>query len=254
MFWMNGDRLKIARRSAARLYRPPGKARRSLLSRFWRSLLWIGVAIHVYALALAYMPAPATLLMAERALQGQDVRRTVIPLSRISPNLVYAVIAAEDARFCSHSGIDYAAMRKAVDEAKSGRRLRGASTISQQTAKNVFLFNGGGFARKGAEAWFTILIEGLWGKRRIMEHYLNIAEWGDGLIGAEAAAQARFGKAASELTVGEAALLAAVLPSPNKWRIDPPSDYVSRRARAIESGMGDVRALGLAGCVLGNPK
>ena len=118
------------------------------------------------------------------------------------------------------------------DNAKGGRR-RGGSTLTQQTSKNVFLWNGGGYARKAAEAWFALYTNVVWGKRRTLEIYLNVAEWGDGIFGAEAAAQARFGKAAKDLTPHEAALLAAVLPSPNKWRLDPPGPYVSKRANTL---------------------
>lgn len=215
------------------------------------TLVGIGAAFHAYALTLAIVPAPTTANMTLTALSGTGVTHRPVSLSQISPNLVLAVIAAEDSRFCQHGGIDTEAVQKAIDEANRGRRQRGASTISQQTAKNVFLWNGGGMPRKAAEAWMTLFIETVWGKRRIMEHYLNVAEWGDGLYGAEAAAQARFGKSAAQLTRREAALLAAVLPSPNKWRVDPPGPYVSERAGTIQSRMNVVEGEGLAACVLG---
>ena len=161
------------------------------------------------------------------------------------------MIAAEDAQFCAHEGIDVAAIQKALEERADGQGLRGASTITQQTAKNAFLWNGGGLARKGAEAWFATLIDFAWGKRRVMEHYLNLAEWGDGLFGAEAAAQARFSKSARDLSMREAALLAAVLPSPNKWRVDPPGPYVRKRTGTLQARMRVVAGEGLAVCVLG---
>lgn len=210
------------------------------------------VLVHVYALALRFLPTAGSILMVQRTFEGQDVKRDWKPIDKISPHLVRAVIAAEDAQFCTHEGIDMLAIEKAVQERERGRALRGASTITQQTAKNTFLWNGGGFARKGAEAWFAVFIDYTWGKRRVMEEYLNLAEWGDGLFGAEAAAQARFGKSARDLTEREAALLAAVLPSPNKWRVDPPGPYVSQRAGTLQARMRVVAGEGLAACVLGD--
>ncbi len=210
------------------------------------------VLINAYALVLKFIPSPGSILMVQRSLSGDRVTRYWTPLKDISPHLVYAVIAAEDSKFCEHDGIDTEAIRQALDERAKGQGLRGASTITQQTAKNAFLWNGGGFARKGVEAWFATLIDFTWGKRRVMEHYLNLAEWGDGLFGAEAAAQGRFGKSARDLTRREAALLAAVLPSPNKWRVDPPGPYVGRRARTLQARMQIVEGDGLAACVLGS--
>ena len=209
---------------------------------FFGSLLWVG--------AYRFAPPPGTLVMLDRKLGGDVIIHPWTKLEDISPNLIYAVIAAEDSRFCLHNGIDFSAIDAALDERKRGGKQRGASTISQQTAKNAFLWNGGGWARKGAEAWFTMVMETFWPKRRIMEVYLNVAEWGDGLFGAEAAAQARFGKSAKDLTKDEAALLAAVLPSPNKWRVDPPGPYVRGRASMLRKRMDRVRYDGLAACVL----
>ena len=197
-----------------------------------------------------FVGPPGTFTMLERKLSGDVIIHPWTKLSDISPHLVYAVIAAEDSRFCVHGGIDFEAIEQAMDEAEKGGRLRGASTISQQTAKNAFLWNGGGWVRKGAEAWFTVIMEALWPKRRIMEVYLNIAEWGEGNFGAEAAAQARFGKPASDLTKQEAALLAAVLPNPHKWRVNPPGPYVRGRAETLRQRMDRVRIYGLAACVL----
>lgn len=206
------------------------------------SLLWAGL----YAVAAP----PGTLLMLQRKLSGDVIAHPWTPLEEISPHLVTAVIAAEDTRFCLHNGIDFEAIDKALEEKKKGKRLRGASTISQQTAKNAFFWNGGGWLRKGGEAWMTVLIESIWPKRRVMEVYLNIAEWGDGNFGAEAAAQARFGKSAKDLTSYEAALLASVLPNPHKWRVDPPGPYVRSRSHTIRSRMDQVRRDGLDACVL----
>ncbi|MEO1137318.1 MAG: monofunctional biosynthetic peptidoglycan transglycosylase [Pseudomonadota bacterium] len=207
------------------------------------SILWAGF--------YRFAPPPGTLLMAQRSLSGVDITNNWTRLEDISPHLVTAVIAAEDTRFCLHRGIDFEAIDKALEEAERGRRLRGASTISQQTAKNAFLWNGGGWLRKGGEAWMTVLIENFWSKRRIMEVYLNIAEWGDGHFGAEAAARARFGKAASDLSPYEAALLASVLPNPHKWRVDPPGPYVRKRVGTVRIRMNQVRRDGLDSCVRG---
>lgn len=204
------------------------------------SILWAGF--------YRFAPPPGTLLMAQRSLSGVDVTKNWTRLEDISPHLVTAVIAAEDTRFCLHDGIDFEAIDKALEEAERGRRLRGASTISQQTAKNAFLWNGGGWLRKGGEAWMTVLIETFWPKRRIMEVYLNIAEWGDGHFGAEAAARARFGKSASDLTPYEAALLASVLPNPHKWRVDPPGPYVQKRVGTVRMRMNQVRRDRLDAC------
>lgn len=239
----------------------PGAPRTGRFARLRRALViadrvltyalagFVGLSL-VAVLAYAQRPAPATLLMVQRALEGQDVRYSWRPLEAISPDLVRAVIAAEDARFCSHSGFDYDAIQRALREAEDGGRLRGASTISQQTAKNAFLWPQRSWLRKGAETWFTMLGEAIWTKRRIMEIYLNVAEWGDGVFGAEAAAQARFGKSAADLTAREAALLAAVLPNPHEWRLDPPGPYVSGRASSLQGRMRDVRESGLDSCVL----
>lgn len=214
----------------------------AMLGLFGASLLWAGL----YRLA----PPPGTLLMFQRKLSGDVIQHPWTPLDEISPHLVTAVIAAEDTRFCLHNGIDFEAIDKALEESKNGKRLRGASTISQQTAKNAFLWNGGGWLRKVGEAWMTVLIESIWPKRRIMEVYLNIAEWGDGHFGAEAASQARFHKSAKDLTASEAALLASVLPNPHKWRVDPPGPYVRSRSYTIRSRMDQVRRDGLDACVL----
>jgi monofunctional biosynthetic peptidoglycan transglycosylase len=236
---------------------PPRPERQAPL---WRRILvfllkWLAiliVAFFVLTTAVAYLfgwtGPPPTFNMASRAMAGVEVRREWIALKDVSPHLVRAVIAAEDTRFCLHAGFDMVEIQKAIDEAERGRRQRGASTISQQTAKNVFLFNGGGFARKGVEAWFTVLIETMWSKPRIMEYYLNVAEWGDGYFGAEAAAQARFGVSAKNLTSRQAALLAAVLPSPNRWKVT--GAYANRRAGQIQAIMGVVRRDGLDDCAV----
>lgn len=209
------------------------------------------VTVHVYALVLFFAPIPGTANMAIRAVEGEKIQRVWVTLERISPNLVRAVIAAEDAGFCEHQGVSWNAITNALEERRKTGRTRGASTITQQTAKNVFLWNGGGFVRKAPEAWMAVFIDGFWGKRRVMEVYLNVAEWGDGIFGAEAAARARFGKSAIDLTEREAALLAAVLPSPNRYRLDPAGPYVRKQAGTYQARMLVVRSEGLDVCVLG---
>jgi len=209
--------------------------------------LFLFLAVHLYLLALTVLPVPTTINM---ILNDDPVRRQTVPLSEISPNLVYAVIGAEDSRFCEHEGIDFEAVQKAYESNQSGRQRRGGSTISQQTAKNVIFWNGGGYLRKFGEAYVTFTIETFWSKRRIMEVYLNVADWGDGIYGAEGAARVRFRKHAADLSAREAALLAAVLPSPHKWRVDPPGPYVNGRAGALQARMGEVRRSAFAACVL----
>ncbi len=198
----------------------------------------------------ALVPPPTTLLMVTQAVAGQGLDYRWRSLDEISPRLVEAVIASEDARFCSHDGFDFEAIQKAMDSNARGRRVRGASTISQQTAKNVFLWPGRGWVRKGLEAGYTVLIETVWSKRRIMEVYLNVAEWAPGVYGAEAAARHWYGKGADQLTAREAARLAAILPSPRRYSAGAPGPYVRRRASRVQAAMGTVRNDGLAACVL----
>jgi monofunctional biosynthetic peptidoglycan transglycosylase len=155
----------------------------------------------------------------------------------ISPQLALAVVASEDQRLLEHHGFDFNQIHKALDEADRGGRARGASTISQQVAKNLFLWSGHSWVRKGLEAWYTVLIEALWSKRRILEVYLNIAQFGRGVYGAEAAAQTFFGKPAARLTRAESARLAAVLPNPQRRRVDAPGSYVLQRQQEIEQQM-----------------
>lgn len=182
-----------------------------------------------------YVPVYITPLMVIRLVEqnnaGEEYRmkHKWVPIDEITHNMPQAVVASEDNLFMSHNGFDLDQIEKAIDEAKRGKRNRGASTISQQTAKNVFLWNGGGFVRKGLEAYFTVLIELLWGKERIMEIYLNSIEMGDGIYGVEAVAQEKFGKKASKLSRGECALIAATLPNPLKFDSARPSSYIIKR-------------------------
>ena len=216
----------------------------------WLLILGVGVPVVVTAL-YRFLPPPVTILMVQRSLQGKGLDYRWRSLDRISPALTQAAVAAEDAHFCDHHGFDFDALGKAMahNERRPGK-IRGGSTISQQTAKNVFLWPDRSYVRKGLEAYFTVLIEGLWGKRRIMEVYLNVIEWGPGIYGAEAAAQHYFHKSADRLTRKESSRLTAILPSPLKWRATKPGPYVKRRSRRIGGAMGTVRNEGLAACVL----
>jgi monofunctional biosynthetic peptidoglycan transglycosylase len=175
---------------------------------------------------------------------ARDVEYRWVDWNAISPHAGMAVIASEDQRFAEHWGFDLDSIQEAIEERESGGRLRGASTISQQVAKNLFLWSGRSWIRKGLEAYFTVLIELLWPKQRILEVYLNIAQFGDRTFGVDAAARRFFAKRASALSAHEAALLAAVLPNPVRMRADDPSPYVRQRARWIQRQM---RALGGAG-------
>lgn len=194
------------------------------------------------ALVLAYrfVPPPATPLMMIRAIEGRGWSRDWVPLERISPYLVRAVIAAEDQRFCAHWGFDTVELGRALEEWRDGGRLRGASTLSQQAAKNLFLWPASGWLRKALEVYPTLLIELLWPKRRIVEVYLNVVEFGPGLYGAEAAARALFGRAAAALPPVQASLLAAVLPNPLGRDAARPERYVSARAARIRGFMDQV--------------
>jgi monofunctional biosynthetic peptidoglycan transglycosylase len=202
------------------------------------------------ALVYRFVPPPVTVLMILRAAQGHGMDYRWRPLAAISPALAQAAVASEDAHFCSHHGFDLQAIQKAIKhDQRQPNRLKGGSTISQQTAKNVFLWPGRSYLRKGIEAWYTVLIEALWGKRRIMEVYLNVVEFGPGVYGAQAASQHYFHEDASQLTPSQAADLIAVLPKPLKWKAIAPGGYVARRERRIDGAIGTVRADGLAGCV-----
>jgi monofunctional biosynthetic peptidoglycan transglycosylase len=232
--------------------KPGGKPRPQWLRRILLVLVTVGLVIPIsLTLIYRFVPPPVTILMIKRSLEGKGLDYRWRPLSKISPALVQAAIAGEDARFCEHHGFDFNALEKAMahNERKPGK-IRGGSTISQQTAKNVFLWPDRSYVRKGLEAYFTVLIEVGWGKRRIMEVYLNIVEWGPGLYGAEAAAQHYFNKSAARLNRLEASRLTAILPSPLKWRAAKPGPYVQKRSRRIGGAIGTVREDGLASCVL----
>ena len=211
-----------------------------------KSVVWVVGLSVVLVLLFRFVPPPVTATM---LMDTNGVTKDWESLSRIDRDLVVAVIAAEDGKFCLHNGFDSEAIGQAIEERRAGERLRGASTISQQTAKNVFLWQGGGFFRKGLEAWFTFLIEHLWSKRRIMEVYLNVAETGIGTYGAEAGAQRYFGKPAADLSPMEAARMAAALPSPKTRSVVNPGGWTRRYGNLIAARMGVVRRDGLDACV-----
>ncbi len=206
-----------------------------------RRALWIFLMATVTpVLVLRWAPPPTTAFMIEHRAaaraeggEGSHLRWQWSDLDDIAPSAQLAVVAAEDQAFPRHHGFDFQAISDAWADNMNGGRLRGGSTISQQVAKNLFLWGGGGFFRKGLEAYFTVLVESLWPKRRILEVYLNVAEFGDGIYGVGAASEVFFEKSPDELTDYEAALLAAVLPSPSRMHPDEPSDYVIMRACAI---------------------
>jgi monofunctional biosynthetic peptidoglycan transglycosylase len=211
--------------------------------------LFIGLTL-VLVVAFKWLPVPVTATM---LLDENGATRDWESLDNIDRNLVSAVIAAEDSRFCEHYGFDAEAieqaMRENLEAAESGGRIRGGSTISQQTAKNVFLWQGGGFFRKGLEAWFTFWIETIWGKRRIMEVYLNVAETGIGTYGAAEGAERYFGHSAARLSRDEASRMAAALPSPKKRAVKNPRGWLARHGNRIEKRIGIVRRDGLDACV-----
>ena len=216
--------------------------------RWLRRLLMLPVALVLLSVVqvatLRFVDPPLSMVMAEHRLsawlEGDDdfrLRYQWRDLERIAPALPLAAIAAEDQRFAEHRGVDLDAIEKAREQHARGGRLRGASTISQQTAKNVFLWSGRSWVRKGLEAWYTVLMELMWPKQRILEMYVNVAEFGHGVYGAQAAAQAFFGKDADALTAAEAARLAAVLPNPRRYSASSPGPYVQRRTGQIHRQM-----------------
>jgi monofunctional biosynthetic peptidoglycan transglycosylase len=220
------------------------------LARFvGRLIIWF-LAISIgLTVIYRFVPPPITLTM---LLDPNGITKDWTPLSRIDRNMVGAAIAAEDGKFCSHDGFDREAIEQAFERNTSGRRLRGGSTISQQTAKNVFLWQGTGwtrYLRKGLEAWFTLLIELIWDKRRIMEVYLNVAETGIGTYGVEAGAQRYYRKSAARLSRVEAARIAAALPLPKKRGVSNPRGFTRRYGNTIAARIGAVRRDGLDACV-----
>jgi monofunctional glycosyltransferase len=190
-----------------------------------------------------WVPIPFTPLMifrlVEQASEGKDLKlyKDWQPIEKISPHLPLAVVASEDQRFLKHYGFEFAAMKRAMEHNKKGKRIRGGSTISQQTAKNVFLWQGRNYLRKGLEVYFTALIELFWSKERILEVYLNVIEMGDGIYGAQAASKTYFNKDAENLAIHQAATIAAILPNPRKYSASKPGPYVQKRQLGIQVQM-----------------
>ncbi len=203
----------------------------------------------VWVIAYRFVEPPVTWPMARDLLAGRKIEKSWVPLTVMAKSLPRAVIGAEDANFCAHYGFDFEAIRKAAAANEKGRRLRGGSTISQQTAKNVFLWPGRSWVRKGLEAWFTGLIELFWGKPRIMEVYLNVAEMGPGIYGVGAAADHYFGRTVDHITPAQAGRLAAILPQPIKRSVTAPSKSTRRYARRIERRVRVVRDAGIDACL-----
>jgi monofunctional biosynthetic peptidoglycan transglycosylase len=206
---------------------------------------FVGISL-LLVVIYRFVPVPVTATM---LLDQNGFTKDWEPLSRIDRDMVRAVIAGEDGKFCTHNGFDREAIEKAIERNARGGRIRGGSTISQQTAKNVFLWQGGGFVRKGFEAWFTFLIENIWGKRRIMEVYLNVAETGIGTYGVEAGAQRYFNHSATRLSPSEAARMAAALPLPKARSVVSPRGFTRRYGNTIAARIGVVRRDGLDACV-----
>lgn len=218
--------------------------RRRWLRWLWKAPLLLMLLSVLQVLALRFIDPPVSAFMVARQFQawgdgdwGFRIAQDWRDLDRIASSLPVAIIASEDQNFADHHGFDFKAIQKARKHNARGRKLRGASTISQQLARNLFLWSGRSWVRKGLEAWYTVLIESLWPKRRIVEVYANVAEFGDGVYGAQSAARAFFGKDAARLSAPESARLAAVLPSPKRYNARNPGPYVQRRTNAIQRQM-----------------
>lgn len=237
----------------AKRARSPRSRTRSLPSRItWfvvRAIIYAVIASILWVVAYRFVAPPITFTMLGDVAGGRTVIKDWMPLSQIDPNMARAAIAAEDAKFCTHNGFDREAIEAAMKRNAKGGRIRGGSTISQQTAKNAFLWQGGGYFRKGLEAYFTLLIETIWGKRRIMEVYLNLAETGIATYGVNEGSKRYFGHDASRMSPVEAARLAAVLPLPKKREAIDPRGYTRRYGNAVAARAGVVRRGGLDECL-----
>jgi monofunctional glycosyltransferase len=229
------------------VHKPAGFFRR-MTGRLLRISLWFVAITVTWVLVYRFVPPPMTFLMVRDEFKGANVQKNWTSLDDMTPSIALAAVAAEDKNFCSHTGFDFDAIKQArIANARAKakgktNKLRGASTISQQVAKNVFLWPQRSYVRKGLEAYFTVLIELLWPKRRIMEVYLNVAEWGPAVYGAEAASLHYFDKHADALTRTQASRLVSILPSPLKWSPTNPSRRVSRKSRNVRKALGAVRS------------
>lgn len=224
---------------------------RTIWRMIWKTTMWFFIISIGLTIIYRFVPVPVTPLMVIRLVeQTFDPEKKVrlykdwVPMSEISRHAPQAVFAAEDQKFLTHKGFDFEAMEKAWVNNKKGKRIKGASTITQQTVKNVFLWPGRSYLRKGLEAYFTVLVELLWSKERIMEVYLNVIEMGDGIYGIEAAAQAYYNKPAAKLNRNQAAMIAAVLPNPIRWTPAKPTGYIRGRQSWIMRQMNNLEPLG----------
>lgn len=209
----------------------------------WRGMLFFLIFSLISVILYRWIPVYITPLMLIRCVEQvsdgekMKMKHDWVALEEISPKLQLAVVCSEDQNYLKHYGVDWGAIQKAMKENEKGKRIRGGSTITQQTAKNVFLWQGRSYLRKGLELWFTLLIETIWSKERIMEVYLNSIEMGNGIYGAEAASQHWFHKKASKLNKDEAAAIAAILPNPLKYKANPVSSYIAGRKVWIKQQM-----------------
>ena len=243
----------MARRSKAAIPHYKRRRKRPLLGRIigWvvKLILALLIISVLWVVAYRFVNPPITITMIGDMVAGRGATKDWMPIGEIDRDMVRAAIAAEDGKFCTHHGFDFEAIEDAMKRNASGGRIRGGSTISQQTAKNAFLWQGGGYARKGVEAWFTFLIEHLWGKRRIMEVYLNLAETGIGTYGVNAGSQRYFGHDASAMSAIEAARIAAVLPLPKKRGAITPKGFTRRYGNTIAARIPTVSRDGLDSCI-----
>jgi len=242
---------RAAKKKTSKKKAEPEKRRFSLIGTLlwlrwwaWRTVAGVFLLVVLLVVLGAVMNPPTNIYMSSETRRLGGVEHRWVPMTQIAPVMARSAVAAEDANFCEHWGFDVAAIRKAID----GGSNRGASTISQQTVKNVYLWHGRLYVRKAMEAMITPLVEAIWSKRRIIEVYLNIAEFDEGVFGVEAAARHYFGVSAGELSATQAARLAAILPSPKKRSASNPSNFVRKRARSIRDGAATIRADGRAAC------
>ncbi|MEB2773908.1 monofunctional biosynthetic peptidoglycan transglycosylase [Algoriphagus sp. D3-2-R+10] len=228
------------------------KLLRRLWRLIWKAAMWFFIISVGLTVIYRFVPVPITPLMVIRVFeQAFDpekevrLRKDWVPISEISKNVPQAVFASEDQKFLDHNGFDIEAMEKAWENNKKGKRIKGASTITQQTVKNVFLWPSRSYIRKGLEAYFTVLVELIWSKERIMEVYLNVIEMGDGIYGIEAASQTFYNKPASKLNRNQAAMIAAVLPNPRRWSPAKPTSYIIGRQSWILRQMNNLAPIGM---------
>jgi monofunctional biosynthetic peptidoglycan transglycosylase len=213
--------------------------------RLWQKLrlvlLFLFAAHLIYIIVLKWVDPPITVTQLVSWISGDGLKRDYVSFKEMSPSAGLAVMASEDQLFPDHNGFDVKSIKKAMDTNNKKKRIRGASTISQQVAKNVFLWQGRSWIRKGLEVYFTFMIEAIWGKKRILEVYLNVAEMGKGVFGIEAASRAYFKKPAKKLSRTECAMIAACLPNPKKYKVSPPSSYITKRYPWIVRQMNNLR-------------